>query len=141
MSMSLSMALVRHQGAAITKTVQRVRTLLRSTVLKLCAIYAWASKRISEFWSGAEEEEPKIVIYTGAWKALQKCAIHIPPIAATAALSSLNLVTYFIGAQYVGYNTEVWQSFDRLALQITAKFYVSTWSIFRGCAVMADSDY
>jgi len=78
-------------------------------------------------WSGYGREEPKVITHrASAWRAVKKCAVHFVPIAATVVLAGVNIGTYFVGGEYKGYDSGRWQDFDKLALQLAAKLYVST---------------
>ncbi|KAK3934057.1 hypothetical protein QBC46DRAFT_325715 [Diplogelasinospora grovesii] len=78
--------------------------------------------RLIRWCFGSEVEVPKVIIHRKSiWRALWKCAIHFVPIAVGAILVALNLQTYFIGAEFQGYNDGYWQAFDRWALQLAAK--------------------
>ena len=81
---------------------------------------------IREGWTGTDREEPKVIKTANFLPMFQKCAIHFPPIAATAAVAALNLSIYFTGTDYLGKSDPESQNFSQLALQVTAKLYVNS---------------
>jgi len=90
----------------------------------------WLIRRIDSFCGRVEVEQPKVVIHTfipleSLWRAFRKCSIHFASVALTTMLTGLNLGTLFIGEEFQGLNQGYWQDFDKLALQIAAKLYVS----------------
>lgn len=112
---------------------RRMRTFLQHTQkffkLLFAGLYtalAWITQPVRKLWYGVEVEQPKVVIpQSMLWVKFWKCAIHFVPVAATVVVAGLNIGTFFIGNEFQGYNTGYWQDFYRLALQVTAKSYVS----------------
>lgn len=102
-----------------------MQSILTTILSILKNAYGRITKIARQVWSGSESENPKVIVNPGIWRAFQKISVHLLSIAATAALASLNLATYFVGSQYQGSDNAVWQHLDSLALQITAKLYVS----------------
>ena len=107
--------------------LQHVKSFFESVHSISYAFLALIARSARKRWYGAEVEEPKVIIqHASILRAVKKCTIHIVPIIATIILTVLNIKTYFIGTEFQGYDTGYWQDFDRLALQVTAKLYVSS---------------
>lgn len=103
-----------------------VNRFFKWVCLKLFAFCILIKRLIHELWYGAEDDKPKIIIfYPNFWQRIRKCAIHFVPLAATAVLAGLNFKGYFIGEDFQGFTSELWQNFDKLAVQVAAKIYVS----------------
>jgi hypothetical protein len=118
--------LVRARGFRIIRLLKIMGSGPKRIISKLRVNSLRVKAALFTKWSGANKESPKIITFEPSlWRAFQKCAIHLVPITATAVLAAMNLVTYFIGADYKGHITAADQAFDNLALQITAKLYVS----------------
>ena len=79
---------------------------------------------IEYFFKGATAESEKTVVSASWFAALGKCLIHVPPMAATIALTYFNLAGYFIGSNLEGLTPPSAQAIDRLCLQVTAKLIV-----------------
>lgn len=85
---------------------------------------------IPGYVGGLWTKKDRIVVKSGLRPALKRCAVHLPPIMATAVLSALNIRGYFIGFAYAGKGDSVSQSLYDLLLQVTAKLFVSTSLLF-----------
>ncbi len=108
-------------------TLHLTEGLLQWLYLILSTLRAAVRQRAQKLWYGDEVEEPKVIQHKASvLRAIRKCAIHFAPISATTALAGLNLGGYFIGDEYSGLNSGLWQDVDKLALQIAAKLYVGT---------------
>jgi hypothetical protein len=114
------------RGLRTTRILKIVRSTFKCVVSKPWAICFRIKVKLLTVWSGPKKESPKVITFEPSiWRASKKCTIHLLPITATAILAALNIATYFIGAEYQGPTTTIGQGFDNLALQITAKLYVS----------------
>lgn len=97
-----------------------------------CAAWIRIIQKLRKWWFGELVEVPKLIIrrhpqwYRRAWRGLCQCSIHMLPLAATITVVGLNTGTYFIGVDLPGWDTDQWQDFYRLALQVVAKLYVRT---------------
>lgn len=109
-----------------SQALQRLKEILQSFYTHLCAFGARVKRSARKLWNGDESEDHKVITHSASsWRAVRKCAIHFLPIAMTIILAGFNLGRYFIGDEFLGYDSGRWQDFDKLALQLSAKLYVS----------------
>lgn len=105
---------------------QSLKKAFKWVYSQLCTLGIWIAKQTRKALSGTKDEHPKVITKPASFgRVFWKCAIHLLPIFATITLAGLNFGTYFIGEEYLGNISGQWQAFDQLALQITAKLYVS----------------
>lgn len=75
------------------------------------------------------DEEKKVVLEKGLKRAVSRCLVHLLAVSATTTIAYLNLAGYFIGSNLQGLTGGVYQAFDTLCLQVTAKLLVIVFMI------------
>lgn len=102
---------------AIASGLQRLQIFFRQFLRFLANAYIYLN-------GGQSEDDGAIIVTRNRWKAARRLWWHLLAMFATAAIASVNLVGYFIGATYLGPSDPSSQSLDHLAMQVTAKLYV-----------------
>jgi hypothetical protein len=69
-------------------------------------------------------EEKGVVIDRARWLTLRRCSIHLLPVMATIALTTLRFNGYYLGANFKDSSQAKIDTVDTLALQVTSKLMV-----------------
>lgn len=107
----------RKVGRSIIRCFEAVGKGFKKTGKGLSTFFRW-------LWRGKLHEEKKVALRKSIGRVLLRCCVHLLSMAATATLAYFNLAGYYIGAYLSGLSTHVYQAFDVLCLQVTAKLLV-----------------